>query len=203
MRLFVAIDLSDDVRDAVVAEQERLRHVLGSAPLAWVRPEQLHLTLVFLGEVDPTRVAALIDQFSAPLAEISPFELRFAGVGMFPEARAPRVLWLGVHTGSREAIELHRHVARRVSAAGLPLESRPYHPHLTVARWPANRPRLKTGRYTRDQRLADLDGGPETVRPTAPMLVEAVTLYQSRLSSSGATHVAVAGASLCAPGRRS
>jgi 2'-5' RNA ligase len=198
MRLFLAIELPDEVRHAVVAEQERLRDALGAAPLAWVRPEQLHLTLVFLGELDATRAAALIDRFNAPLEDISPFELRFAGLGTFPEARAPRVLWLGVDAGRREVIELHRQVARRVSAAGLPVESRPFHPHLTLARWRQMRPGLKTGADVRD-----LLSVPDRVGPAIAMLVDAVTLYESRLSSSGATHLPIARAPLCTPSERS
>src|SRR5689334_23708597 len=101
MRLFVAVDLDDAARAAIALEQKRLtaRGELGSLRL--VRPDHIHLTLVFLGEVAADRAAAIVDAIAAPISQ-APFDVTFGGVGMFPERGAPRTLWLGVSTGATE-----------------------------------------------------------------------------------------------------
>src|SRR5205809_4097642 len=99
MRLFVAIDLGDEVRAAIAAEQRRVGEALGGArsTLRWVRPEHIHLTLVFLGEVDEGSSGAIVDAMSEPLDHAA-FALVLGGLGVFPPQGAPRVLWLGVES---------------------------------------------------------------------------------------------------------
>ena len=186
MRLFVAIDLNDDARGAIAAEQKRLAEALGhGSSLKWVRPEQLHLTLAFLGEVDEPRAAAVIDVMRADLPEIAPFPIVFAGLGVFPPSGAPRVLWLGVAAGAHDVVDVQRHVDQRLSQVGIALDARSFHPHLTLARWRDRRPT--------DRRVVAAADGRATVACAA---VSAVTLYQSRLSSSGPIHTAITRARL-------
>jgi 2'-5' RNA ligase len=186
MRLFVAIDLSDAARRAIAVEQERLAEVLGpSSSLKWVRPDHMHLTLAFLGEIEETRAAAVIDVMGKNIDEAQPFAIAIAGLGVFPPHGAPRVLWVGLSTGAREAIELQRHVVDRLSRIGVTLEERAFHPHLTLARWRQARPADRG-------RVAAAERGLEVAR----VEVDAVTLYQSRLSSAGLTHTVGARAPL-------
>jgi 2'-5' RNA ligase len=109
----------------------------------------------------------------------------FAGLGLFPAHRAPRVLWLGLSTGAAEAIDLQRRVAARLSTIGVTIEERAFHPHLTLARW-------REARNADRRRIAAADHGTEVAR----IDVGAVTLYQSRLSSSGPTYAVLARAPL-------
>ena len=186
MRLFVAIDLNDDARCAIAAEQKRLAEVLGrSSSLTWVRPDHMHLTLAFLGEIEETRAAAVIDAMGKNINEAKPFAIAIAGLGLFPPHGAPRVLWVGLSTGAREAIDLQRQVVDRLSRIGVTLEARAFHPHLTLARW-------RRGRRADRGRVAAAERGLEVAR----VEVDALTLYQSRLSSAGPTHTAVARAPL-------
>jgi len=188
MRLFVAIDLSDQARAAVVAEQKRLAAALGDgrSSLRWVRPPQLHLTLTFLGEVDEARGPAIVDALTERLA-VPVFTIAFGGVGLFPPDGPPRVVWLGVARGARETIEVEREVAGRLDRIGLAREARPFRPHLTLGRWrtssPADRRRLLAGA-----------GAGEIVSMPVPF----VTLYQSRLSPDGPTHTPLVRAALTA-----
>ena len=83
-------------------EQRQLAALLrdsGRLSLKWIRPEHMHLTLAFLGEIDPLRGAAVVDAMSQPI-EAPPFAIAFGGLGVFPPRGAPRVLWLGLVSGS-------------------------------------------------------------------------------------------------------
>ncbi len=186
MRLFVAIDLNEDARRAIAAEQKRLADMLGpTSSLKWVRPDQMHLTLAFLGEVEEARAAAIVGAMGKDIDEVQPFAIAIAGLGVFPPHGAPRVLWIGLSTGAREAVELQRFVVDRLSRVGVTLEERAFHPHLTLARWRQARPVDR-------RRVAAREHSGEIAR----VEVDAVTLYQSRLSSTGPTHTAVARAPL-------
>jgi len=177
MRLFVAIDLDDAARTAIADEQKRLTRAFGRADrsLRWVNAEQMHLTLVFIGHVDEARAAALVDTMSGDIG-MSPFAMAFAGIGVFPPRGAPSVLWLGVGPGAREAVDLQRTVADRLEKVGVARERRPYHPHLTLARWRVAR--------ASDRRVVEANRDEEIAR----IEVASVTLYQSHLSSTGSTY---------------
>jgi 2'-5' RNA ligase len=187
MRLFTAIDLTGEARSAIGAEQARIRHAMAhqDRALRWVRPEHMHLTLVFLGEVADADVAAATEAMAGEL-NLAPFTVVFGGLGTFPPDRPPRVLWIGVAQGGRETIELERVVRKRLADAGLSVDNRPYHPHLTLARWRESR--------GADRRI--VAGGPPVV---ASVPVRAATLYESRLGPDGPTYVPRAGLVLRAP----
>jgi 2'-5' RNA ligase len=167
MRLFAALEIAPDAREAIVALQRRLAPAVGGpdAALKWNRPDQMHLTLVFIGSVDPVAAAAIIGACQAPIAS-KPFELAFAGIGVFPPRGAPRVLWLGVGAGADDVRRVQVEVAGRLAAAGVPLEARPFHPHVTLARW-------KASRGADARRVAAVRVGGASIRTIS----EAVTLF--------------------------
>ena len=182
MRMFVAIELEDPA----LALRATARQAQALPPtFKFVKPEQLHLTLVFLGEVASPQSDRIIAAMQQPIDDVHPFHMAFGGLGVFPPRGAPRVLWLGVSEGELEVIALQRTVARRLEALGIQPEDRPFHPHLTIGRWrqsrPSDRPSLES-----DARQTS----------TAGMSVDRVTLFESRLSSEGPTHVALAHAPL-------
>jgi 2'-5' RNA ligase len=179
MRLFVAIDVDDEARAAIVREQKRLGKLLSDAQPRWVRPEQLHLTLAFIGETDRARLTPIVDVMGRDFA-CGPFRLVFGGLGVFPPHGAPRVLWIGVVEGESGAVELQEEVARRLGSVGVASDERPFRPHLTLGRW-------RDGRAFDRSRLAVV-----APAPIPGWSVPAVTLYESRLSPSGAVHTPVA-----------
>ena len=191
MRLFIAIDLNEDARGAIADEQRRLKVAIGQtrATVKWVRPEQMHLTLVFLGEVAETRAQAIVDAIGQPVPQ-PPFDLAFAGIGVFPPRGAPNVLWIGASAGEAPSVELQRQLADRVAQLGIPLERRPFHPHLTLARLKESRP---------SDRAAALGADRGTV--VATVHVDHATLYQSKLSSQGPTYIPLARATLSTSSR--
>jgi len=183
VRLFVAVDLDDAARASIAAEQDRLRQAGGSS-LRWVKPEHLHMTLVFLGEVAEQRASAVIEAYAAPEV-MQPFDLAFSGIGAFPPRGAPRALWIGVSRGESELKALRQRMADRAGEQGIALEPRPFSPHLTLGRW-------------RDSRSADRRRY-ESEAPSAEIAhvrVSRATLYRSQLSSTGPTYTALAHATL-------
>src|SRR6266545_7776575 len=115
MRLFVAIDLPPDARLAIVNEQHRIASALTSVRL--VNAEQMHVTLVFLGDVPDARVAAVVETIKLDV-EMPPFDIVFGGAGVFPPRGAPRALWIGINEGQDRVIALQQILADRLGAVG-------------------------------------------------------------------------------------
>jgi RNA 2',3'-cyclic 3'-phosphodiesterase len=186
VRLFIAVELDEAAKNAIAREQKRIAPAMreSRSTLKWVKRDQMHLTLVFLGEVAEERASIVVEAVERPLAQ-RPFELAFGGLGTFPSQGAPRVLWLAILDGAKALVELQREMADRAAGCGIALESRPFSPHLTLGRWRESRPS--------DRRAALGSPGPSVV---ARVHVEAATLFHSRLSSSGSTHTPLARATL-------
>lgn len=133
MRLFVAVDLDDDLVELLRELQESFR---GASGLRFTDPEQAHLTLKFLGEVRSGRV----DEVTAALAEavgdagVEPFEATFGGLGAFPSEGYIRVVWLGVESGAEAFTRLHEAVEAEMTSLGFSSEDHTFSPHVTLAR---------------------------------------------------------------------
>jgi RNA 2',3'-cyclic 3'-phosphodiesterase len=190
MRLFVAVDLDDGVRREV---GNLIRHMRSEARddrslrISWVAPDQLHLTLHFLANVDVEMGARIAESVAAPI-DLPAFRIAFGDAGTFPSRGRPNVIWLGVSQGRAPLIDLQAVVGRRLKAVGCELEERPFSPHLTLARLRqlrgTGRRRFDKGSLSASMRFDK--GG------LAPMLVDRVTLYESQLGGEGATHIALA-----------
>jgi len=186
MRLFIAVDLDDASRAAIAVLQKRIAVALDDSRsrVTWVKPDRMHLTLVFIGEVDDRRAPDVVAAVDRPVHS-PPFEMVLENAGTFPAAGAPRALWVGVSGGARQLTDLQAEMARRVAALGIALESRPFHPHLTLGRW-------KTSRSSDRRRALDA-AKPGVVGRTR---IDGATLYQSRISSAGPTYTPLARATL-------
>jgi len=130
MRLFVALEIPGEIRDALALVLKELR---GFAPLAkWVRAENLHVTLKFLGETESDKVSAIANALGSIRSE-QPITLEFRGLGFFPNEKRPRVFWVGMESSPNLKI-LAEEIDQRLHRLGFPLEDRPFTPHLTLAR---------------------------------------------------------------------
>ncbi|HHM23849.1 MAG TPA: RNA 2',3'-cyclic phosphodiesterase [Bacteroidetes bacterium] len=132
MRTFVAVDISQAGREAVGRLISELRPKADG--LRWVRPESLHLTLKFLGEVSEEKLPELAEALRQSAEGIPPFDYTLVGKGCFPNCRRPRVLWIGVENPGREIFHLQRQVEDAFEAIGFQRENRKFTAHLTVAR---------------------------------------------------------------------
>jgi RNA 2',3'-cyclic 3'-phosphodiesterase len=135
VRLFVALEIPSTVRDNFTSLMNRLRAVdwKSTAKMPrWVRPQNLHVTLKFIGEAAPEK----LDQIRGALAGVhseQPLELRFRGLGFFPDPKRPRVFWAGV-LASPNLTSIAADIDQRLAGLEIPGEQRSFTPHLTLAR---------------------------------------------------------------------
>jgi len=138
IRTFIAIDLPEAVKTQLGSIQDRLRAQLERVGidrgLRWAGPEGIHLTLKFLGETPESLAPELGRYLEESLAGLDAPRLTLAGLGVFPNPRAPRVLWVGLAGDLPALLALQRRVESAISPLGFPEESRPFSPHLTLAR---------------------------------------------------------------------
>ena len=113
---------------------KRLRELLPEAQASWTRPENIHLTLKFLGETSSARVEKLSEATARAVTEFKPFNIQVAGSGLFPSRSAPKVLWLGIKDADCNLARLHARLDEECFLQGFKKEKRSFHPHLTVAR---------------------------------------------------------------------
>jgi 2'-5' RNA ligase len=131
MRLFVAIELTQEIRDELTAFLSELRDA--SPKAKWVRAENLHVTLKFLGETDLGKLAK-VQQALSSIHDENLVTLNFRGLGFFPNERRPRVFWVGMEA-SNNLNALAETIDREMHTLGFPPENRPFTPHLTLARF--------------------------------------------------------------------
>jgi len=131
-RIFVAVALDPALRDAVLALERRLEDA--GARLRWVKPENLHFTLRFLGEISEPQLNRVRSAVRDASAGIAPFRIVLASIGAFPSARRPQVLWAGIREGVEAMEELARRLDDALALERFPREPRGFTPHLTLAR---------------------------------------------------------------------
>ncbi|HEX2720759.1 MAG TPA: RNA 2',3'-cyclic phosphodiesterase [Candidatus Deferrimicrobium sp.] len=176
MRAFLGIGLPAGVREGIAAATAQVRGL--HAPVAWTAPENLHITLEFLGEISPERVALVVRSMRDVASGIGPFFLTAEGGGAFPGTRNPRVLWVGFLEPLELVRQLQQNMGNALSGAGFLREDRPFHPHITVGRTRGALPPAWGERF-----LQALSGKEFGVVP-----VSSFTLYESRLGPGGAAY---------------
>jgi 2'-5' RNA ligase len=143
MRAFIAVDLPSSLHNALASAQQAFRSACHDA--RWTRPEGIHLTLKFLGEISDAQAKQVVEALT-PIGRFEPFSVEVKGFGFFPNARRPRVLWAGVEA-SPALTELAARVDGAMEKIGFEREARAYSPHLTLARFnvPRAQPELEAG----------------------------------------------------------
>lgn len=186
MRLFVALDIDQAIRERIMRFVEGVQNLAPEA--RWMKPESMHITLKFIGE-QPDAAWESIRQ-SLEKIMLSPTDIGFRGYGFFPAPKSARVFWVGIEAGP-DLSALALEVDRNLSALGIPKEARPFNPHLTLAR--------SAGGSGSPER-AKKDGRNSTFRPLqeklaalpppefGTMTAREFFLYQSRLSPKGSTY---------------
>jgi RNA 2',3'-cyclic 3'-phosphodiesterase len=178
MRAFIAIDLPDSLHAALRQAQQALRSACPEA--RWTRPEGIHLTLKFLGEISVAQVKQVVASLT-PIGKFEPFRVDVQGFGFFPQARRPRVFWVGV--GAPPALaQLVARVEVEMERVGFPREERAFTPHLTLARFQVPRPQPALEAALARQETASLGG----------FEASEFFLFESKLSPQGALYQKVA-----------
>lgn len=176
VRTFVAVELTPEIRGRAKQLIARLRRIV--ADVRWVGPEDLHLTLKFLGEVDVLEIPRVCAAVAATVDEFSPFEMEIVGAGAFPDLVRPRTIWLGVGQGAEEMVDLHQRLQAALAPLGFREEGRRFRPHVTLGRV---RDSAEDARFT--QAFAEHEdfsaGG---------MVVGDLTVFSSELSRQGSKY---------------
>ena len=190
MRLFIALDIDDEIRERIARFIEGVRNF--SPDARWVRPESLHVTLKFIGEQPEDAVETIKQALSAVAGH--PCLIQFRGYGFFPTARSARVFWLGMESGP-ELSELASDIDGKMPALGIPKEERAFSPHLTLARSPggSGTPRRLNAdgpnrTFARLQENLSALATPEF----GTMTTREFFLYQSQLSPKGSKYTKLA-----------
>jgi 2'-5' RNA ligase len=180
-RTFIAVRIPEGVRRKLM---EIERELMGSgADVKWVSAENLHITLKFIGPVEPNRVEAAARAVESAVQGITAFEVHLAGVGAFPKVSRPSVVWVGTGRGGEELKSLAERVESACEREGFEREPRPFSPHITI------------GRVKSPKGLDALAVGLERLRmaEAGSFPVEEVAVMKSELRPSGPVYSELAG----------
>lgn len=182
-RLFIAAELPQEVKHALSKAQRALQ--VGRAPVTWVAPEAMHLTLVFLGATDAALLPRVSQVMRVALAQLPAPALWLGKAGAFPNTRRPGVLWTGVEDETGRLSLAQAALAAALEPLGFQRETRPFHAHLTL------------GRVRRDasrSQIEELSASLRALAPPAPIAWQSdrVVLFQSDLQRAGPRYVELA-----------
>ena len=178
--MFCAVELPELVRTRIEKHIERVRAAIPEAQPSWTRVNNIHLTLKFFGNVEPTRIDSITDALSRAVESVLPFKVSIGDAGAFPNNRQPRVLWIGVNDSSGQLKQLHESIDNECAGKGFEKEARVYRPHLTIAR-------IRKSEGARALAEANQKFGFEATE----MPVGEVLLFRSELSSKGSKYTVV------------
>ena len=186
VRTFVAVHLDPSTRAALATASAELRAHAGELPIAWVAPENFHVTVKFLGGIDEARVPAVIAALHTAATGRPAFDVEIRALGAFPSPTRPRVLWAGVAEGGEPLGALAAAVEDALTSLGFAREARAFAAHVTLAR--VREPR-------RAPALAEALAS-EATRSFGRVAVREATLMRSDLSPRGARYTPLASAPL-------
>jgi 2'-5' RNA ligase len=172
-RTFIALELSDKLKEGILALTEELRG--RGVRASWARRSTLHLTLKFLGDVEETELPEVVGAVARASSRVSSFGFETRSLGAFPSPRRPRVLWVGVEP-EVELFALHKAVEGELAELGFPRERRKFHPHVTIGR-------IREPRAESIQEVLD-----ELVAPEERVEALEVRVMRSTLRPGGAIH---------------
>ena len=184
IRTFVAVELDTSLRQALAQTQaalrEQLRKTVPNIRIQWVRPESIHLTLKFLGYISEARVGEIQTALIRVAGGHSRFTVGVEGLGVFPDVRAPRVLWIGLTTCTDVLKRLAAEVEIELGVIGFAPEPKPFNPHLTLAR-------MKERPHDIGRALSNSGLLRQEVK-LGPLTVSALSLMKSYLQPSGSAY---------------
>ena len=133
LRAFIAVEIPPEIHQAIENKTAPLRSALNASLVRWVPSTNIHLTLKFLGDISPTNVELLSQMLSVEAGQHQEFDIKFGGLGAFPNPKRPRVVWIGIQAPA-ELEALQHGIEAAAAKLGYLVEKRPFSPHLTIGR---------------------------------------------------------------------
>ena len=179
-RIFCAVELPSEIRDRLHDHAARIRETVSEASASWSRPENVHLTLKFFGDVPTQKFPRISEAAERVVKGFESFRIAIGGTGVFPKPSRAQVLWIGVDDSSGRLSALQERLEEEFASEGFAREDRAYRPHLTIARI-----RKPDGA----RRLADthLQMGFKQIE----IAVKELVVFRSELSSKGSRYTAI------------
>jgi 2'-5' RNA ligase len=176
MRTFIAIELPQQIKEALAGIQNKLKE--SGADVKWVEPNNIHLTLKFLGEINDGQLEKLTEIIEDAAKDKQSFEVNISSIGAFPKIDYPRVIWVGIDKGDRETKAIAKELEDRIQKIGIPKEDRAFSSHITIAR---TRSTLNRDKLVQGLKALSQDFGRENWEFT----VTKITLFKSTLTPNG------------------
>ncbi len=190
-RAFIAIDLSPDILSRIDEVSSNLKERMGKLPVRWVPAENVHLTLKFLGDVSTTYVGHLEEIIRHSAMSHECFEMSVGSLGVFPNPRRPRVIWLGVEAPPT-LMTIQRNIDQETNRLGYETKNQAFSPHLTIGRV------SRGADYRELKEISDILDT-ETVGFLGATRVEQINLYRSDLKPTGAEYTRIVSVALLDP----
>ncbi len=183
VRTFIAIEIPANIQNAIYESCSGLRQTLNRSLVRWVPPQNIHLTLKFLGDIPAAALDRLKEKLPAEAACHQPFTIEIGKIGVFPSLRRPRVIWIGIKY-SEMLLSLQRSVETVASQLGIEAEKRPFSAHLTIGRVKQqvrSAERQRIGVAIKETKISSL----------GKAKVDAVHLFRSELKPGGAVYTSL------------
>ena len=181
MRTFIAIELPSEIKNSLSRLQDDLKAT--QADVKWVAPENIHLTLKFLGEADDKKLEKINKIIDDAAKEKNRFQMRISSLGAFPKIDFPRVIWVGVDMGDKEVKAIAEELEEKIAQIGIPEENRPFSSHITIGR-------TRTS-LNRERLVQDLKNKAELGARKLEFYVTKITLFKSTLTPRGPIYEAL------------
>ena len=179
-RLFCAFELPETLRTRIDDHAKRVRDAVPDSSASWSRPDNIHLTVKFFGNVDPKRVTAITAAAERVVQDLAPIQIEVGKTGVFPRPSRPQVLWIGVEDPSNMLLKLQQRLDDEFALEGFAKEDRAFRPHLTIARIRKqhNAPHLAQTHLAMNFKAVDVT-------------LSELVLFRSELSSKGSRYTPI------------
>lgn len=176
MRTFIALELPGEIKSSLAKLQEELK--TSQADVKWVEPENIHLTLKFLGEIEEKKLDKINKILEDIAGEKKYFPIRISNLGAFPKINFPRVIWIGIDKGDEEVKKIAKKLEDGLAEIGIQREDRPFSSHITIGRTKSalNRDKLIQGLNNLANKLSE---------ENLEFVVKKITLFKSALTPKG------------------
>ena len=183
IRSFVAIEFPSSTQDVIIRQTSDLRKHYPNPVIRWVKPGNIHLTLKFLGNPEQTDLEKLASALTHEASQVEPFSISFTSLGMFPNPKNPRIIWIGVNSPSILG-ELQKQVETITLRHGFQTEKRPFSPHISLGRI------VSRDSITNIENLT-LELGSVNVSNIDKVKISAIRIFKSDLRANGPIYTSI------------